>query len=220
MTKAEVKDAIKEQIFWDDRVNSSDINVEIMDGTVKLTGEVPDYSSKVAAEEDAFSVNGVYKIDNQINVKYPPAISAPSDVSIKSSIEDTLANDYRIDASRIEVSINNGTVTLDGSVDAYWKKDVVERHAHNILGVVSLVDNLTVSPAKLKTDYEIETEIKKAFKRDSTINADAIEVKSSNGIVTLTGTVPDYPAKMAAKRIATFTTGVIDVVDETIIVVR
>jgi len=69
LTDPELKNQVKSQLLWDDRVSVTDVNVTIDNGTAVLTGVVPSYRAKVAAAEDAWTVPGVTKV----NLKFPPS---------------------------------------------------------------------------------------------------------------------------------------------------
>jgi hypothetical protein len=45
----------------------------------------------------------------------------------------------------IEVAVNNGKVTLAGSVDQFWKKLKIEEIVSNVPGVYEIVNTLTLS---------------------------------------------------------------------------
>jgi osmotically-inducible protein OsmY len=65
-----------------------------------------------------------------------------------------------------------------------------------------------------KTDTEIQSEVLKELKWDSRFKASEIGVAVHEGIVTLTGNVENYPAKLAAREAAHRVAGVLDVADE------
>ena len=67
-----------------------------------------------------------------------------SDEKIRSDLEDELYNDSYIDASDMEISVNNAVVTLTGSVDSKWIKRRAEDIAETITGVDEVKDNLIV----------------------------------------------------------------------------
>ena len=213
MTKSDIKKAIKDQFVWDGRVLSSDIHVEISDSTAILSGEVPTYSSRVAAEEDALSVSGINHVENKLKVKYPENYSIPSDKEINSAITNMLSLDHRIDSSKITVTVDNGVVVFRGDVDAYWKKDVIVEYAYRVTGIVGVVDEMTVTPHGNFTDETIAEDIKNALRRNGFVSDEEIKVKVKKGEVTLSGTVPSYSAKMRVKELAYYTTGVINVID-------
>ncbi len=65
-----------------------------------------------------------------------------------------------------------------------------------------------------QTDSGVTTKVKSKFAIDDVVNAHEINVTTRDGVVTLTGEVPDLNAKHQAVRLARETEGVTDVVDE------
>ena len=115
---------VKTHLAWDNRIIDTDIEVEVKNSIAKLSGTVPTYLEKKLAEEDALSLQGILNVDNKLEVarsKY----TLLSDREIKNAIENSLLWNTNIDSRNIEVSVNIGIVTLEGFVDAYWKKLVL-----------------------------------------------------------------------------------------------
>lgn len=208
-----ITERIKEQFAWDNRILPSNIDVEIIDGMVKLTGDVPNYSSRIAAEEDALSISGVKHVENNLQVKGPDETGIPTDKEIKSFIENMLRIDPRIDYDSISVSVNNGKVTLNGALNALWKKEQAESYAHRVTGVVEVANNINVSIIPELSDEEIKEEIQNALKRNILMDADDITIDVQNGVVNLSGFVPSYTAKMKARQIANYTKGVVNIIN-------
>ncbi len=204
---------IIEQLDWDNRIISANIEVEILDGVVILTGEVPTYATKLAAEQDALSISGVKQVQNNLLVKDPESSTIPTDLEIKKFIENMIRIDPRIDYETIEVSISNGVVSLDGTVNAHWKKEQAEGYAHRVTGVVEVDNNIRVNVNKELSDEQIKEEITNAFKRNILMDADNIKIDVLNGEVRLYGFVPSYTAKMKARQIANYTTGVVNIIN-------
>ena len=67
----QIKKAVVDMLYWDNRVDASNIDVEVTDGAVTLRGTVPSYTIKEAALFDAWKVIGVKKVDNNCYVKFP-----------------------------------------------------------------------------------------------------------------------------------------------------
>ena len=57
------------ELKWDPRVTSDDMGVAVKDGVVTLTGFVPSYWEKDAAEKAAKRVYGVKAVANDLEVK-------------------------------------------------------------------------------------------------------------------------------------------------------
>jgi osmotically-inducible protein OsmY len=68
-----------------------------------------------------------------------------SDERVKEEICDRLTDDWRVDATEIEINVNNGQVTLSGSVHSREEKRKAEDLVETIPGVHDVHNNLRVS---------------------------------------------------------------------------
>ncbi|MGV9103489.1 MAG: BON domain-containing protein [Candidatus Thorarchaeota archaeon] len=216
-TDEAIKKDIIDELYWDDRVDSSDITVQVDNGDVTLDGTVSDYTSSKNAVIDAWDAEGVTKVENNLEVEIPTEVSVPTDSEIKSNIADMLDWNSSIDASEIDVDVSAGVVTLDGVVDAYWKKLRAEDVASRATGVLNVVNELAVVPTEDVLDKAIAEDVVSALETKFTVNADDVDVKVEDGVVTLSGTLPSWTSYRAAMDAAENTLGVTDVVDQLII---
>jgi osmotically-inducible protein OsmY len=208
-----IKKDIVDSLAWDDRVDASDVTVEV-DGTrVRLAGTVPSLHARLAATTDAWNVREVTEVDNQIQVKYPDREVVPGDEEIARSIRLLITVNPKLDASDIEVGVDDGRVTLEGSVNAFWKKHLVENRASHIHGVRDVDNRLGIAPTGRYSDHEIAREVVEALDRNVNVSKDNLDVEVSDGIVTLWGTVPNRTARRAALTASRYTRGVRDVRD-------
>ncbi|HQG31291.1 MAG TPA: BON domain-containing protein [Deltaproteobacteria bacterium] len=201
---------VSTQLFWDNRINDSNINIEVSGSRVILTGTVPSSTDRWEAEEDAYSIPGVSYVENRLRVN-PAAYPEPNDLEIRSRVENVLDWNPTIDTSRIEVQAHDGVVILKGFVDTYWQKTRAWEIASNVSGVREVINELKVKPPEEITDEDIENDIKRAFARTRYVDTDRVDVSVENGIVTLKGTVGDYYAYRTVQEIANYTSGVIEV---------
>src|SRR6056297_1767903 len=115
-----------------------------------------------------------------------------TDEVIKNSIVYELARDTRIDASKTEVTVDNGRVTLSGKVPTLLGKSAATEDALSILGVTE-VDNLMVVnyPAilTLPTDTEIKENILLKLVNSPDLDVLDLDVTVEAGVVTVKGTV-------------------------------
>ena len=204
----DIKKDIIDQIYWDNRVSAADVQVEVSNGKVKLSGTVPTDFSRRAASEDTLNIRGVVSVDNKLEVKHPNITTIPTDEKMKSNIDNVIRWNSYIDESTIDVFVNDGVVTIEGSVDTHWKKELVEKLLWDITGVVVVLNKLTIVPLDNIVDELIAEEIVKALNRNSSINVDAVDVKVINGTVILSGSVPSWVAYQAAQNVVKFTKGV------------
>lgn len=215
LLQEDVKRNVVDQLAWDDRVDASQIGVTIDGGTVVLSGTVPTPYAREAAAQDARVVLGVTSVDNQLTVDLiEPVPPAPE---LEERMRRVLEWNPSIDADRITLSHLNGIVTVTGSVDALWKKFEVEYRLLDLAGVIGVVNELTVVPTKSISDELIADDIRAVIDRRIDIDIEDIDIKVENGVVTLTGTVPTWTARIAAMEAASYTLGVTAVIDKLIV---
>jgi osmotically-inducible protein OsmY len=213
-TDEEIKKNIVDELYWDDRVDAADVNVSIHEGRVVLSGTVPTHAARRAAEDDARAILGAGEIENRLMVKHPTWMSVPSDEEVETSIKNMLRWDATIDASDIRAVADAGWVTLRGTVPALWQKLKAEDVALGVRGVRGATNELAVVPSQKHEDREIAEQIEAALERNVYVDPDQVDVKVSDGVVILTGTLSDRRAYRAARDAAHFTPGVIDVINE------
>lgn len=81
-----------------------------------------------------------------------------SDERIVEDVNEQLMRHGDIDASDIEVNVNNGEVTLSGTVDHRWIKRVAEDVAEDVSGVTNVINLLKVDENFTQRWKEQETE--------------------------------------------------------------
>lgn len=202
---------IRDQLMLDKRVLSSDINIRVSESTAILSGTVPSYYEKLSAEEDALDVPGIHFVENNLMVTYPEETYVLSDSEIKYSIENMLKWDNRIDSSKINLTVNERVITMEGIVDAFWKRSAVENIAFSISGVVDVINKLNVVWTNGQNDERIAEAIQNALKMSPLVNSDEIIVEVKKGIVTLRGRVKSLISKRIAADKATYTEGVVGI---------
>jgi osmotically-inducible protein OsmY len=213
--KEEIKRGlIIEQLFWDPRIDDTNIQVTVDDGKATLTGTVPDLRARGAATEAAWSVWGINSVESKLRIA---PIQTMEDSIIKQRVHNALEADSFLNAGDIKVTVDKSVVVLRGTVDAYWKKRQAEWHAEAVPHVVEVTNALAIVPTKRFTDEEIAKDIMAALERNAFVDAEVVNVSVSYGKVTLTGTVPSWIAKRAARDAAWYTLGVVDVDDRLLV---
>jgi osmotically-inducible protein OsmY len=129
-----------QMLDWSVTVPPNAIQVGLQDGWITLTGEVAWQYQKEEAQAALKRLGGVSGIINMIEVK--PRASA---TDVRSKIEAALKRNAEVEADHITVSVKGDTVTLDGSVHAWYERRLAENAAWSAYGVRSVVDHLTLA---------------------------------------------------------------------------
>ena len=213
MTRSDqqIKKDIVDDLYGDNRIDASKISVTVENGIVSLAGEVPTYGDLSVARAAALRIGGVTDLVDNLRVAYVTPPELPGDVEIENRANSILNWDRAIDETHVRAVAENGIVTLEGTVDAHWKKFYAEEKIEAIRGILSIDNRLSVVPTKRPEDEKIAGEVVSALQRDKLVNHEDITVEVESGIVTLSGRVEHAAARLAAWKDASKITGVIEV---------
>ena len=114
-----------------------------------------------------------------------------TDAQIQQDVLLELKWDTRVKATDIGVEVDDGIVTLTGTVDSYAKKLAAREAAHRVSGVLNVADDVEVRlPGTLtRNDTDIASAIATALKWDVFLPETKIASTVSKGWVTLEGNV-------------------------------
>jgi len=118
--------------------------------TVTLLGQVTRPSLKFDAENVVKRIEGVEKVDNQIEV-LPPS---PMDDRLRRRLYRAIygypaLEKYALGVQKpIRIIVKNGNVTLEGVVDNDGDKNLAGIRANGVSGIFSVTNNLQVVPSK------------------------------------------------------------------------
>ena len=210
----QLQSSVLAELKWRPSVDSAHIGVTADDGVVTLTGQVQHYTEKLAAENAAKDVLGVKGIANDIKVE-PEGSLKQSDKDIAAAAIGALKWDYEVPDGNVKVVVNDGWVTLDGTVDWQFQRDAADRCVRYLRGVVGVTNKISIKPSAKWIDVKIK--IEDAFRRNADLDARRISVVTSDGRVTLTGTVRTWSERDAAVSSAWAAPGVTWVEDDLVI---
>jgi len=127
-----------------------------------------------------------------------------------SQIQTRLQQDPALKNNRIEVTVADGVATLKGKVDTQAEKAQATRLA-SVGGIVGIDNRLEVGSASLDqavSDSALTASIKEKLEANEMNRFDGVAVTTSDGVVTLTGSVASEQAMKKVLDLARDTDGV------------
>ncbi|MBD3362858.1 BON domain-containing protein [Candidatus Dojkabacteria bacterium] len=207
----QIKEDIENQLIWDPRVFSDNVAISVNEGKVTLSGTVPSFEAKKGAGESTLDVEGVVSVDNELTVQYADASKIPENEILWERVNDALRWNTDLEQYDIEATVDEGVVTLEGTVDTLQKKTKAQEIVYAISGVHDVDNQLAIVFTEYFSDERIAEDIVDTLERNLWIDEEDVDVKVTSGFVTLTGKVSSYREYDKAEEIASFTMGVVEV---------
>lgn len=202
---------VLDELAWDTRVECTEIGVEVHDSVVTLTGAVPTWAKKLAAEEAAHRVGGVLDVANDLVVKLPDR-DEHDDTEIAAAIRQALIWDVYVPDEQIRTTVSKGFVRLDGEVELASQRDDAARALRYITGVRGLDNRIIVKPP-LVAKETLHGAIRDALRRHADGESMRIELEIDRGHVIIHGEVDSWADRVQVLEAARGTRGVDHVID-------
>lgn len=136
-----------------------------------------------------------------------------TDAQLRHAVELELTWDSRTLVEDIKVSVDQGIVTLRGTVSSYAQKLAAQELAHCVSGVMDVANDLEVQAKHALTDTETARAVRQALEWDAMGPDEQITSTVSNGWVTLEGTVDSMAQRTDAETAITNLVGVTGVLN-------
>lgn len=210
MNDKTLRQDIIDALDWDPIVDSANIGVAVDKGVAVLSGHVPNYAQKFAAQRIVKRVKGVSAIADEMEVRYPGA-PGHTDEDIAHHAIQMLNWDVMLPDDTVKVRVSKGWVTLEGELEWEYQRRAAEADVRKLGGVIGVTNAITLKARVQAVD--VSHRIEAALKRDAELEAKQVRISVKDGKVTLEGKVHSWHERDAVERAAWSAPGVRTVED-------
>jgi osmotically-inducible protein OsmY len=184
-TDSTITQWVQTGLHLDPRVSDSDVKVSTVDGIVQLRGSVNSVQEKRYAKLEVKKIAGVRGVIDEISVRP----SQRPDATIREDVVRRLTHNPGVHGQDVDVTVEDGKVTLNGTVATWNELEYATTLAGEVQGVREVVNDMLLAFERPRTDAQNRDEIVAAIDRDAYLAGLPITVRVSDGIATLDGTV-------------------------------
>lgn len=235
LREARLEGAVSTALALNPHLNPFSIAVEVDNDTAILTGRVDTDIGRELAEEVAMGIDGINQVDNRLNLDQDTDHSTEDqsdlarrleNMTLTALVKSRLLWNRNTSGLDIQVSTDNGVVTLTGEADNAAARELAERLAADTERVRGVRNHIQVrngagtadkawqavnQAENVINDAWITGKVKSSFLLSRNLRALDISVSTENGIVTLEGTVDSHEAHALAVEMAKNIRGVKEV---------
>jgi osmotically-inducible protein OsmY len=142
---------VKTALLFHRNVSGTGTSVYTKDGVVTLQGEASSMAQKELTTEYAKDIDNVKSVNNEMTIAKTPATPGATigdkidDASITAEVKTALLSHHSTSALKTSVSTTDGVVTVGGIAKNDAEKSLVTKLATDIIGVTSVINNMTVA---------------------------------------------------------------------------
>lgn len=129
------------------------VDLNVFEGRVLLTGDVPNPQIRDQAVAAAQKVDGVKEVINNINIGQRTTLgSTASDNWILTRLRSSLTFDGGVSSLNYSLQVVDGVVYILGSAKSQAEKDLVINHARNTPDVVKVISYIRIRPGSTASE--------------------------------------------------------------------
>lgn len=137
-------------ILFNTHLNSFDINTDVKDGVVSLTGKVDTAVDRALAEELVLSLEGVESVNNELTIisdiensnNTSELVQELKDSKVETVVKTRLLFESEVDGLDIDIEVEKGVVTLEGTVNNEAERELAITIAQNTDDVEKVINKL------------------------------------------------------------------------------
>jgi hyperosmotically inducible protein len=215
-TDDKIESSFKNSYVAKTYLKNDSVKIEAKAGIVTLTGTVSEQSHKSLAQETAAGLPTVTRVDNRLEVTGDHGATSnatSNDWVTTAKVKATLLFHSNVSANT-EVTAKDGVVTLAGTANSVDQENLTVEYVKGVDGVTDVKNNMTVSKAPSTAtkdkdkaveeidDASITAQVKVALLLDRSTSSLKTTVKTTNGVVTLTGKAASRAERDQAAKLA------------------
>lgn len=211
MNDLQLRQNVIDELEFAPHVDAANIGVAAAKGVVTLSGHVTSYDQKLTVEETVRHVKGVKAIASELDVRYPWQKKTADDEIARRGVDILKWSETAPDGA-IQLTVNQGWVTLAGCVDWQFQRQAVESQIRKLSGVLGVINKIEIRQRVQPAD--VREKIESALRRSAQVEADSIRITIvGDGTVLLEGQVHDWNEREAVEHAAWSAPGVVVVRD-------
>jgi len=212
----QIESSFKKSFVYKTYLKDEHIKIASKEGVVTLSGEVFDDAHKPMAGNTAEAITGVKSVDNKIVIR-EDRLPENSDTWIRMKVQTALVFHSNVSASKTEVTVKNGVVTLKGEASSSAKKELTTQYAKEVEGVKSVINNMKLakpeSMGEKMDDASITAQVKMTLLLHSSTSAIRTSVTTKDGVARVSGKAQNAAEVDLVTKLVEDVDGVIGVVN-------
>jgi osmotically-inducible protein OsmY len=197
MNDKDLRQNVLDELDFEPSIDSAEIGVAAENGVVTLTGHVPNYTQKMAAERATWRVKGVKAIAQKIDVRFPGEKKINDDEIAQRALN-ILAWNAAIPRDAVRVKVQNGWVSLTGQVKWNYQRTAAESEVRKLSGVTGVSNDIAL--AAMVDAVDVKQRILDSLKRHAAVEANRISIDiREGGTVKIEGEVDNWDERQAVE---------------------
>ena len=226
-TDDRIESSAKKSYVFKTYLKDDSIKTESRNGAVTLTGTVAEASHRSLAQDTVESLPGVKSVDNQLKVK-GESHAEHSDGWVGTKVRTTLLFHRNVSATKTDVNVADGIVTLSGEASSQAQKELTTEYAKDVEGVKEVKNEMTIAKTPAKPDQtigeqiddaSITAQVKSSLVSHRSTSAVQTKVETTDGVVTVSGIAKNAAEKSLVTKLVTDINGVTRVINNMTIAV-